>query len=230
MEYIVAADGVFDTTSKSFVTRDVYDRFDKAYSIAVGVEPRHAFLEQAATSKKDIKAFVAELLGGEAKDASIPALVVYHSMLGGVPGAEQLHMLSGFVHDQIFSAGYQATLNPRIGGYEAMGLALAETSSAISGARAGSDADFVAKAYRDIFGRNATAAQATHFVGQVDYFEALYRSVGMSEASAATKARGAIYGQMLGHAADEPGNSLVGEAEQTLLGYLKGAGVGDWLV
>src|SRR5690606_7661417 len=134
-----------------------------------------------------------------------------------------------FVHNQVFSPNYQATSDPRLGGYEAIGLALAELSPVVSTANGKSDAEFVAQRYSSIFGRAASAAQTAHFVNQVDHFEALYIGAGIDAAASAGKARGAAFGQMLGYAAKETGNPYLIEAEQTLIGYLKAVGGADWM-
>jgi hypothetical protein len=230
IEYIHFSDGLFDTAKKAFVSKQIVDQFEIAHRQIARVEPGHIAIEQAATSGQTASAYIKALLAGEAKDSTIPSLVVYDAMLSRTPDAAGLDGLAAFVHSQVFSKGYQATANPRLGGYEAMGLALADLSPVITANSGQSESDFVRKSYATIFGHAATEAQVNHFVSQVDYFESLYIGVGIPDAAASVKARGAAYGQMLGFAAEEAGNSRLADAQQTLLGFLKSAGGGDWMV
>ena len=157
-------------------------------------------VEIAASGKQ---AYLAKLLAA-AEDRTMPALIVYDAILGRTPDAAHLDALTDFVDSQIHSAGYQATLAPRLGGYEAMGLGLAETSEFASRYGKGSNTEVVSSAYQEFFGRPASEAQISHFTGQIGYFETLYVSAGISSEAAALKARGAALGQMIGYAAEEP--------------------------
>jgi hypothetical protein len=230
VEFIHFADGLIDTARSIFVTKDTFSQFEAAQRLLVRMEAEHAALETAATNGQSASAFVAELLNGAAKDSTIPALMAYKAMLGSAPGAAKMDGLAHFVHGQIFSPGYQATNDPRLGGFEAMGLALAEISAAIASSATKGNAAFASESYSKIFGREAGTLQVSHFVAQIDYFEQLYLGAGISLDTASTKARGAMYGQMLGHAAKEDSNPFLVEAKEVLTGYLKADTGGGWLV
>jgi hypothetical protein len=226
-EFIHFADGLLNTASMVFVPKRTFDQFEAAQKVLVRVQAPHAAIEGSATSGKSIGAFVAELLNGSAKDSTIPALMAYDAMLGRTPDQANLDALATFVNGQVNSSGYQATNDPRLGGFEAMGLALAEASPTIKALTGKDDESFASEAYQTVFGRGASSGQISHFVSQVDYFEGLYLGVGIDPSAASIKARGATYGQMLGFAAKEAGNSLLVEAQDTLTAYLKADG---WLV
>jgi len=149
-------------------------------------------------------AYMSELIV-KAEDSTLPALITFGFLMGDWPVAERLDALTAFVARQVNSPGYQATANPRLGGYEAMGLGLSDTA-AFQAYGGGPDQDFVVRVYNFAFERAPTTAQVNHFRQQIDYFEALYLGAGVPADVALMRAQGAVFGQMFGYAAAEPGN------------------------
>src|SRR5262245_34268510 len=92
--------------------------------------------------------------------------------------------------------------------YEALGLALAESSPALQGILSpgtASNSDFVSLVYDTVFGAQPNAAQVQVFLGQLDSFESMYLAsgaFGQDVTRIETLARGAVIGQMLGVNAD----------------------------
>ena len=122
--------------------------------------------------------------------------------------AAQVANLTQFAQTQ-FTAGTQVgALSPTVYMYEALGLALSETSPALKNILApgfASDADFVTIVYDVIFGGQPNAAQAQHFLTQLDFYETIYLAsgaFGQDQTRIETLARGATIGQMLGVNAD----------------------------
>lgn len=91
-----------------------------------------------------------------------------------------------------------------LGPYEALGRGLASTAEFSSAFAGASDAAFVDTAYSLVLGRAATAAQHDALLTQVSYFEGLYRNAGVPAAQADLETKGAVYGQMIGHAVADP--------------------------
>lgn len=226
VEYIHFADGVINTANKFFASNQKFQQFEAAYRTLVATPAPYATSESASTSGKTTAAYVTELLNGPAKDSTIPAIMAYSSMLGRAPDKAALDNLAKFVSEQVNSVGYQATSDPRLGGFEAMGLALADLAPSVASSSGKTDAAFASDTYQMIFGRTANAMQVSHFSSQIDYFEGLYTGVGINGASAAIKARGAVFGQMLGYAAKEDTNQMLVSAQDTLSSFLKADG---WL-
>jgi hypothetical protein len=175
-------------------------------------------------SKAGTNVGIVSALVAKAEDSTIPAVIAYQDILGRTPSSAQLDSLAGYVSSQINSTGYQSTANPRLGGYEAMGLGLSGTPEFAAKFGGGTEAAMVSAEYQHLFGRAASAAQVDHFVSQIDYFEGLYVGAGISEADAAIKARGAVIGQMLGHAAGEKAD--IHDAAAAWLGKLADGAAG----
>lgn len=155
-----------------------------------------------------------------AAESTLPVIAVYEYMIGTTPwSAEKLTALSEFVYDQIHSANYQATAMPVIGGYEAMGLGLAETLLDDSDLV---DTTFISTHYSNLFARDASAAQINHFTRQLDYFEGLYVGTGIDPAQAELLSRGAVLGQMIGFSVLEHSS-----IETNAVGYLNALVSGD---
>ena len=166
-------------------------------------------------------AYVAQLVS-EAHNSTIPAIIVYDYVFGATPNSLHLDMLSPFVLNQIMSPGYQATFDPTLGGYEALGLGLASTPEFIQAFAQGGENDFIVDNYLNAFNRAPTTAQIEHFENQLSYFESLYLNVGIDPTTAALGARGAVLGQIIGVAADESGNALTHAAENFLVALANG--------
>lgn len=94
--------------------------------------------------------------------------------------------------------------NPALGPYEALGRAFGETEEFAAKYGLQTEQEFIAAAYAEVFGREPSDIQLAHFQAQIDYFELIYESAGISSEQADLLAKGAALGQMLGHAALEP--------------------------
>src|SRR5262249_47760340 len=89
--------------------------------------------------------------------------------------------LSQFAQLQFTTGQQVGVLSPTIYMYEALGLALSEISPALQGILSpgnASDADFVSFIYPLVFGVQPSAAQAQHFLGQLDFYETIYLASG----------------------------------------------------
>lgn len=183
--------------------------------------------DQAATdaaklaSGLSFSAYLAQLVD-QAHNSTIPALIVYDYVFGSTPDSAHLDLLSPFVLNQIFSPGYQATNDPTLGGYEAMGLGLANTPEFSLNFGQSSEHDFILTTYITAFNRAPTATQIDHFEDQLHYFENLYLQVGIEPVTASLGARGAVLGQIIGVAAEESGNAMTHAAENFLVAIANG--------
>jgi hypothetical protein len=83
-------------------------------------------------------------------------------------------------------------------GYETLGKTLGETAEGRAKFGGGTDAEFVQRIYKEIFGRDPGQDQVDHFVGQITSFKALYTAAGLSETTIDFGSRGAIAGQIMG--------------------------------
>ena len=134
-------------------------------------------------------------------DGSIPALIVSSFVEGVIPATvARLESLSNFAEDQFLAYQERGVQNPSLGSYEALGLGFSVTTEFQDKYGALTEPAFILKAYADVFGRQATGAQADHFQAQIDYFEMLYAGAHIPEATAEMMAKGAALGQMLGFA------------------------------
>jgi hypothetical protein len=93
--------------------------------------------------------------------------------------------------------------------WQALGLALCEGAGSFANTYGPlaltNDAAFVAQAYQSAFGFAPGQAQIDHFVQQVNFFETLYatsQAYGTDPVRIDLLARGAVYGQILGSAAE----------------------------
>jgi hypothetical protein len=133
--------------------------------------------------------------------STIPSAVIFSFFNATAPTADKLAQLAEFSKSQYEYYKSTGVARPELGPYEALGKAFAETIQFETKYGKLGLSDFVTTAYRDIFERGATSTQSDHFKSQVSYFEELYKSVGISAATAFMLAKGAVTGQMLGHAA-----------------------------
>lgn len=164
-----------------------------------------------------------EALVASAGTSTVPALLMQAAIFGTVPTSEKLDPLALFARTQFDY--YKNTLQSafaELGPYEALGRGFAATAEFQAAFSGGTDPDFVEIAYAPLFNRSATAAQQDALLAQVSYFESLYRSAGLSESQAELEARGAVYGQMVGHAAQEPELGYGAAAASILVGLALG--------
>lgn len=138
--------------------------------------------------------------------STIPSAVIFSFFNAAAPTAEKLAQLAEFSKSQYEYYKSTGVARPELGPYEALGRSFAETIQFDTKYGKLGMTEFVTTAYRDIFERAASTAQADHFKSQVNYFEELYKSVGMGAATAFLLAKGAVAGQMLGHAALDEGS------------------------
>ena len=144
---------------------------------------------------------------------TIPAVIVAEFVAGAIPQSGQVTALGAFCQSQLDYYASLGVANPELGPYEALGLGFSETAEFIAKYGGGTDTSLIASVYLKAFERAATGAQVAHFQHQLDYFEALYQGVGIEEAIAAIRARGAVVGQILGLAAAEGDHPLVEAAQ-----------------
>lgn len=170
---------------------------------------------QINAGQQTLNGYIASLIQ-QADKSSAAALVVYDAVMGVTPGSAKLDELAAFCKGQAESPNYLATAEPRLGAYEAIGLGLADTSQFAIKFGGLTDAAFIATVYQTAFGRAPTTGQTQHFQNQNNYFEQLYRSVGISQASADVKAKGAVLGQMYGYAVKETNNEAARDASAFL--------------
>jgi methionine-rich copper-binding protein CopC len=166
----------------------------------------------------------------EAQTSTVPALIMSDLLGGAAPTQAHLAELTLFAQQQYDAYAAAGVANPALGPYEAIGLGFTATTAFQEKYGALPVQSFLASAYGDVFGRAATAEQQSHFTAQITYFVALYQSAGIAGDAALLKAKGAVIGQMMGHAVlDEPNLHNYDDAAN---GFLKeaiagGAGYGD---
>jgi hypothetical protein len=173
-----------------------------AFSAVTGQNLSEADLAQVLAAIKDgsltLDGYIASLIT-QAEHTTVPALIV-SQFFGQIPSQTHLGDLAKFSAAQFEAYTRQGVADPALGPFEALGLGFSDTVTFTGKYGALSDADFLGKAYSDVFGRAPTADQAKHFAAQIQYFETLYASVGQTTAQADLHAKGAILGQMLGYA------------------------------
>lgn len=144
---------------------------------------------------------------------SVPATTVYQKMYGVAPSGAELNTLVQFDTPQYAYGAKIGVADPVLYMYQALGLALASDTGSTTFTNAWgptvvpSDVNFVAQAYMDVFHHSGSPAQVQHFVDQVNYFASIYTSSGAYGTDAThidLLARGAVYGQILGVAAEYP--------------------------
>lgn len=133
-----------------------------------------------------------------------PGVAVMTFLTGSAPTAEKQADLAAFVQLQYDAYAAKGVSDPVVGAYEALGRSFAETAEFAAKYGAQSEENFITGAYLEVFGRAPSPLQQAHFQAQIDYFEAIYKAAGISDAQAGIFSKGAILGQMLGHAASEP--------------------------
>jgi hypothetical protein len=129
-----------------------------------------------------------------------PALALSQFFNGKTPeSATALNTLSGFIAGQEAYGHQVKVADSDLFGYETLGKTLGETAAGQAKLSGGSDAEFVARVYGEIYGRAPTEEQTTHFLDQLAYFQGLYESdPTTSQTTLDFGARGAIAGQMMG--------------------------------
>lgn len=142
----------------------------------------------------------------QAETTTIPALVVTSFFEGVTPVSARLDQLAAFSDSQFKYYTQMGVQDPKIGPYEALGYAFSDTSDFQSKYGKLSESAFISTSYQDVFGRSATTVQTAHFQSQIDYFQSIYKAVGIGDAKATSLAMGAVLGQMIGAAVNgEPG-------------------------
>lgn len=146
-----------------------------------------------------------ESLIDTAATSTIPALVFVDFLEGQTPSHDRLDNLAAFGKTQFEAYQNFGAMDPTLGPYEALGYGMSETSAFQNKYGSLGEGAFISKAYQDVFGRAASAAQSAHFQSQIDYFQSIYAQAGIDAAQATTLAKGAVLGQMVGAAVnDEP--------------------------
>lgn len=138
-----------------------------------------------------------------------PAVIVFQQMYGFAPSDPQLDNLHAFQQAQLNYALSIGATDPTLYLYEVLGLGLSEGAS-FFGSTYGplavpNDATFVVEAYESAFGFAPGQAQVDHFVQQLDHLGSIYASsgaYGTDPVRIDLLARGAVYGQILGVAAE----------------------------
>ena len=137
------------------------------------------------------------------------AVIVFRETYGFSPNDTQLNVLHAFVQPQFNYGTSIGVADPILFVYEALGLALCGGSNLFASTYGPlvlqSDAVFAAKAYEATLGFAPTQAQIDHFVRQVDYFKSIYAASGAYGSNPVHidyLARGAVYGQIIGVAAE----------------------------
>ena len=123
---------------------------------------------------------------------------------GTAPSAAKQAELNAFANLQFEAYQKAGVLNPAMGPYEALGRGFSETVEFSQKYAALTEAEFITARYAEVFGRDPSVAQQAHFQAQIDYFELIYKNAGVSSAQADIFAKGAVLGQMIGHAALDP--------------------------
>jgi hypothetical protein len=145
-----------------------------------------------------LDAYIASLIP-QAQHTTVPALVI-SQFFGAPPSQAHLGELAAFNAAQLVAYTKAGVADPALGPFEALGLGFSDTLTFGNKYSGLSDADFLGKAYQDVFGRAPTADQTKHFAEQIQYFETRYMGAGQTAAHADLHAKGAILGQMLGFA------------------------------
>lgn len=175
-----------------------------------------------AQGKFTFDQYVDALVQG-AKTSTIPALLVASLVNGTIPTSEKLDSLTEFAKIQFdYYKNVLGSAFAELGPYEALGRGFASTAEFRAEYGSGSDGDFISKAYADVFGSGPTAAQKASLQAQVDYFEGLYVGSGIGAQQASIEARGAVYGQIVGYAANDTGEPLFSKADVVLTGFATG--------
>lgn len=151
--------------------------------------------------------------------AAVTSVVTFFT--GEAPIPEKQAALEAFVNLQFEAYSAMGVANPAMGPYEALGRGFAETIEFEQKYGKQTEADFIYARYQDVFGRAPSTVQQAHFQAQIDYFEALYEGAGINSEQADLFAKGAVLGQMLGHAALDP-TTVTGPTTS------KSTGFADW--
>jgi hypothetical protein len=178
-----------------------------ALGAVLRLEAPDFFAEQIAllirSGNETFQGYVDALVASGAT-STVPALLMQAAIFGTIPTSDKLNSLTAFASAQYDY--YKNTLqsgSAQLGPYEALGRGFASTTEFKTAFSGGTDPDFVDSAYSTLFHRDPTSGQHAALLAQVDYFEALYRKAGLPESQAGLEARGAVYGQMVGYAAQD---------------------------
>jgi hypothetical protein len=137
---------------------------------------------------------------GDGFNEAQPGLIMTQFFTGEVPTPEKAAALAAFSQSQFDAYTKMGAANPALGPFEAIGRGSAETPGFIAKYGALSEADFITSTYASVFLHAGTTEQIAHFQAQIDYFEAIYEAAGISSQQADLFAKGAVLGQMVGHA------------------------------
>lgn len=226
MEFLQFKDGGVDLATNTFVAQSILNQATTGYRAIVREDAPGGVAETVgvgiAQNKFTFDQYV-DALVKDAKTSTIPALLMPGLVQGTIPTSDKLDSLTAFAKEQF--AYYKNVLGSafaELGPYEALGRGLSTTTEFQAKYSGGTDQAFVAKAYVDVFGTGPSAAQQTALLQQVSYFEALYKGAGLSEAQADVQSRGAVYGQMVGLAADIVSQPYFDKADVLLTGFANG--------
>ena len=226
MEFLQFKDGGIDLATNTFIAQSILNQTTTGYRAIIREDAPGGVAETVgvgiAQNKFTFDQYV-DALVKDVKTSTIPALLMPGMVQGTIPTSEKLDQLTAFAKEQF--AYYKNVLGSafaELGPYEALGRGLATTTEFQAKYSGGTDQAFVAKAYGDVFGAGPSAAQQTALLQQVSYFETLYRGAGLSEAQADIQSRGAVYGQMVGHAADTVSRPYFDKADVLLTGFANG--------
>jgi hypothetical protein len=226
MEFLQFKDGGIDLATNTFVPQEVLNQSGTAYRGVVRLDAPTGVAETIGSGivqgKFTFDTYVDALIKA-ADHSTVPALLVAGVVTGTIPTSEKLDALTAFAQQQYdYYANVLGSASPQLGPYEALGRGFASTSEFQGRYGDGTDANFVSKAYLDIFGSSASSAAQSALMSQISFFEALYKGSGFSEQQAEIQARGAVFGQILGYAAGDANESYHDSASVVLTGFANG--------
>ena len=131
-------------------------------------------------------------------------MAVSQFFLGATPDETHFNDLSDFTTLQENYYAAHGAVDPQLAGYEAIGRSFASDPAFASKLALGTDAtSYFATTYAGLFGHAGGAEQVQHFVDQENYFIHIFTNAGMSAEDAASQARGAALGQLIGFAVQD---------------------------
>jgi hypothetical protein len=149
-------------------------------------------------------------------DPAAAVETVWSQMSGGQLSATEQQTLVNFVNPQYAYGQQVGVQDPFVYAYETLGAALAWQSPFFPGWSPSTvtDQQFVAGAYKTVFGHDGASAQLEVFSNQLHYLENLYTAAGVNNPNlphyTEMVARGAVYGTMLGIEAEITQVPIVG--------------------
>ena len=226
MEFLQFQDGGVDIATGTFVPQSTLNSTATAYRAVVRQDAPAGVSELAGTGiasgKFTFDTYINALIDDSAH-STVPALLVASIVDGTIPTSIKLDSLTSFAQVQYdYYKNVLGSAYAELGPYEALGNAFSKTDAFQTTYASGSDTDFVSKAYNAVFGHGPSAAQQNALLDQVNYFDNLYAGAGMSAAQADIQSRGAVFGQMIGHAVSDPSEHYKAAAETLLIGFAKG--------